>query len=538
MNLGITPFIDRCEELVELLYAQPDRRVLSVKTQEKQIKVSPEMEEVNQSRRAWHFLTLGIPSLFEMLSVFFSGIIHRRTVGASVRAAYKSQPLSSTEAGDLFRFQHFNKFSHNPLKMTEFAKITQCVNRLINQAGEAKKAGDHAELDRVKEQLKPYQAILEKVQGVKVTRKDFDESDWKVMDEICFELACDHFSNLMNIFNSGWMVHSGLQAEIRNRFNVDYNESVLAESLSLSLAYIENIDGKTIALPLFDQETNKYRSVEYAIKKTTIGDGLPCYVLESEDPAASPWYITRGTQVYTNLSESGRECRSGSFESILADSLDPECISRNVVNKSLVKRPIVFENGAWVQKESLSDIFMKWKNEGKKVNLAGHSLGGTIINALAVEFFDQIRTAYTFSAPGVSYETAKRWKEATKGNEAEANFKLINYDYEGDIVPAGGKVLIGTHFAVESLNEWVPDGLHDSHVRSRLNRDFKMYKVDVKSENKKFVRGLCEGLRIITGLFFRVLLWCIDRKAMPDWWSNRKIYREYAAFEREIRVHQ
>lgn len=543
MNLNVTPFIDRYHDLVNLFYHDPAndsselpyQQVVSVKSKEKKPKSAAETEMSNHSRQVWKFLTFGIPSLFEALSLFFSGIVHRKTSGAPIKIGFNAELLSNQEAEELYRFQHYNKFSHKPLKHAEFTKISRCVNRLMIRMEAANAANDKEGLERAKEELKPYQLLLEKVRDSKITRKDFDEDDWKVMDTVNFELATEYFSGLVGLFNSPWMIHSGLQVKVMERFNIDYNESVVAESLSLALAYIENIDGKKISLPLFDYETRQYRPVEYQIKKTTIGDNLPCYVLEAEDPSVTPWFIIRGTQSFTNISKNGNECRTGSLESMLADSLDPECISRNVLNKSLVKRPIVFENGRYVQKESLSDIFMKWKGEGKQVKLAGHSLGGTLVNALSVEFFDQIEKAYAFSAPGVSYETAERWHEVVKENEDQAAQKLINYDYEGDIVPAGGKVLVGSHFAVESLHEWVPEGLHDSHVRSRLNRDFKIYQVDVKAENKKFARGFCEKLRIITGLCFRVLLWCFDRKFLPDWWRNRKIYREYAGIEREIR---
>lgn len=508
--------------------------IISVKPRSQAEILENEIAKDNQRRSFWHFLTLGIPQLIETLSIVFSGIVHRETQGHFYNVTFKAHRLFGQDAMNLHQFQNFNKFGRRPLKQAELNKILQCVNRLINKIDEAKAEGNDALVDQRMEELKPYQQILTKTHDSRITRNDFNENDWKVIDEISFELASEHFSNLSNLFNADWMVRSNLK-EMGAHFGFDYNEATVAESLSLALAYIEKLDGKEIRLPVFDKEAGKYIATAYKIKSAVLGDALPCYILESEKTDVPGWFIIRGTQTYTNISSEGKECRIGSLESMLADSLDPDCISRNVINKSLVKRQLVFENGSYVEKDSLSDIFRRWSEEGKRINLAGHSLGGTIANALTVEFPDQVRQAYSFSSPGVSNEMAQQWKEMIAA-KPEMQSRLLNFDYEGDIVPAGGKVLIGSHLAVQTLGEIGSNSLRDSHVRSRLNRDFQIRKVDTEAENKKFARGICEAIRIIVGTCFRFMLWTFSRQYMPDWWKNRNFYRESAALERHARL--
>lgn len=492
-------------------------------------------EKINRQRSAWHFLTLGIPFLFEALSLFFSGITHRETMDVSLRVRFKYERLPLNKMVDFLKFQEFNETTSKPLNKAATDKAIQKMLRLINRIEAAKMNGSDQEVLDCQYQLNAVGNMLKK-NSVRNTRKDFNEADWKVVDQIDFELAYEYFESLTDLFNSDWMTFSYLQKELSKDLGIDYQESVIAESLALSLAYIEDLEGKTLVLPVWDQTTVQYVSKPFTIKLMTLGDALPCYILENPDPCINPWFIVRGTQPYISVSPNNKEYRSGGLESLLADSLDPECISRNVINKALVSRPIVSQNGFYVQKESLSDVFRNWKQQGKRVNFSGHSLGGTIVNALAVEFYDQIKTAYAFSGAGVSRETADKWDILNQTYPSlSLESKLINFDYEGDIVPSGGRRLIGTHLAIESLVHIGPNGIYDCHVRSHLNHDFKIQKIDVNKETHKWARVFCEYLRIITGKCFRLLLWVFSNKYLPEWWKNRKVYREKADWERSLR---
>jgi len=491
----------------------------------------------NRNRMAWHLLTLGIPLLIQTFSMFFEGLIRREKTELSLRVRFKSPNHSLKQIASLMKLHLFNEIADTALNKAEENKAVQLMNRLINDIEKAKASDNLSDVESYREKLNPIICLLEKCRKLSITRKDFDGENWKALDLIDFELAKEHFEHLHNLFNSFWFLKLGVRTSMKLRFNVDYHEALVAESLSLSLAYIEGLDGKTIEIPVLDQKSRKYQLVPHKIRETRLGDALPCYVLESENNQLPPWFIVRGTQYYTGASADGKEYRTGGLESILADALDHECITRNIINKSLVHRPIVKQDNTYVQRESLSDIFQQWHDKGKKAILCGHSLGGTLVNALAVEFYGDVKTAYAFSAAGVSLETATRWDQLKKEQEGlDGHPKLVNFDYEGDIIPAGGRRLIGMHLAIEPLAQLVSNRIYVCHVRSHLNHDFQIQKVDTVKENRKWARLFCEQLRIITGRCFRLLIALFNGNYLPDWWKNRKIYREYAAFHRLIRL--
>jgi len=486
---------------------------------------------VNQSqteRTAWGFLTLGIPKLIEAFSIFLAGIVHREPQGGSMQVWFTAQHLSQDKYFRLTKFQKIDEQTSLAINPAERAKALQLMYRIIES---------DASSEVKQELLKPFYDLLERNSRQLNGRNHFLESDWKAIDLIDFELMQDGLINLITIFNASWMGLATLQADMQKVFNVDYYEAVIAENLALHLAYIEDLDDKEISVPVMDKKTGQYRLASYVIRYTRIGDALPCYLLESEDRDARPWFIVRGTQPYTGLTKEGHELRVGSLESILADSFDHECISRKVINKALVRRPIVREDGHLVQKESLSDIFHRWREEGKQAKLCGHSLGGTIVNALTVEFYDQIEKTYSFSGAGVSKETAKRWDQLSASDKDKSYYsKLTNFDYEGDFIPSGGKRLIGNHYAMTSLVNERLNSLYDSHVLTHLNRDFEIQRVDISKENHKLSRHFMERVRIIVGKCFRFLLRLFSSKSIPDWWTHSKAYNIRASFERQIRL--
>lgn len=531
---------------------------------------SPGLQEkqadVNRRRKIWTYLTLGIPLLFETISLFYSGVVRREKLSKpSLELSYDFKDLmermkdvaakggawqqESQKISQLIRFNQYNQKFSTSRTQAELVEATQMMGTIINEAEKAREQGDVVKFRERQASLRPFIQFLEKNNHPKMSCKDFDENDWAVMDLVRFEQAKKFFGELSSVFNSDWAFGSRLRNQMQANFNVDYYESVIAENLALTLAYIEGLETKTILLPVYDRKSKKYVSTTFKVKSTRIGDALPCYILESEDHKASPWLIVRGTSQYTGVSKDGKEYRTGGFESVLADTLDHQCIVRNVLNKSLISRPIVREGGRLVQKESIGDIFRNWKTQNKRVCLAGHSLGGAIVNALTVEFYDQVKTGYSFSSPGVSVETAERWEslgEKAKKHDLHKNRKnqiemharkLVNYDYEGDFIPSGGRRLIGNHLAVKSTKHAGVIGLYETHVLSHLNNDCLIQKVDVVKENHKLARYLCEKLRIVVGKCFRFLLGFFNKKYVPDWWKQRHAYRKHAKFERAMRKH-
>lgn len=488
--------------------------------------------------RYWHFLTLGIPKLLEALSLFFDGIVHREKMGHPLPIRFTRGHLCKNEIKMLNKFQSLQEKGKGLLSVHEFHKALALLNELSQACTQAAKNSQHDVVAGLQPKLQALKSLIEKNKNDKLNRAQFSEEDWQTLDVIKYELTKEGFEDLTEIFNSQWFQDYNIQGRIA-KYGVNYNEAVIAEILALSLAYIEGLDGMKIRLPVFDVQQNIYRLVEYEIKKSVLGDALPCYTLESETPHASPWFIIRGTQRYTTMNSQGKEQREGSFESILADVLDHKCVSRHLINKALIRRPIVREKEKLVQRESLGDFFRRCRQQNKTVLLAGHSLGGTLVNALTVEFYNDVQTGYSFSGTGVSSELATQWNAIGRARDIfKGNFqsKLVNFDHEGDIVPAGGRRLIGLHLAIEALAHQGPNGIYQSHVRGHLNRDFQIQKVNLAKENNKPARSFCERIRVIIGACLGFLLTVFSGKYLPDWWKNRKVYQKHAAFYRKIHL--
>lgn len=502
------------------------------------VQASQSTNVANHQRRTWSFLTLGIPAMIEAFSIFLRGITHRDKTGDPLRIRFKTEYIPPDSMDQFKKFQRIYDGVASVMSESERSKAFQIIQKFIN-THEAEGKADIGKDPLLQEKIRPYLELLEKCHRPKATRSHFNAENWKTLDLIDFELLQETFYNLTEVYNSDWMIDSGLQDAMKNDFGFNYYEALIAENLSLYLAYIEGIDQKVIQLPVFDPKIGMFRSVEFMITENVLGDSLPCFILESNDPIATPWFVVRGTQYYTGLASDGKELRKGSLESILADSLDHESITRHVINKALVTHPLVRENGVLVQKESLSDLFRKLKNEGCFINLCGHSLGGTLVNALTVDFYDQVKTAYSFSGSGVSDETAENWEKLIK-SDSSGTFadKLINFDYEGDFVPSGGRKIIGKHYAIMCVVFDRMRSLYESHVTMHLNRDFQIQKVDVIAENRKFSRQFMERVRIIVGKCFGLLLRIFNKTYIPDWWSRRKEYQMHAALERTIRLEQ
>lgn len=493
-------------------------------------------------RSLWQFLSFGVPRLIETLSIFLHGIIHREQTGIALCFKFKDKYLDSERISVLKKFYEFNEVSQTPLNQAQSAKVFQIVNQAITLKEKSLITRNEILLKNSEELISKFIALLHKNAEKKATRKNFNLEDWNALDVVDYKLAKEHFLNLVKVFNSLWFYSLRFQQEMKNHFGVNYCEALIAEGLSLSLSYIQGLDGKKIWLPFKKDDINEpYRAIEYRISETFLGDSLPCYVLESNDPEAHPWFVIRGTQPYIGLSPTGKEYRIGSFESILADAIDPAGIASDVIKKGAVHRPLVKIGDAWVQKESLFDLFKRWKDNNQKVILAGHSLGGYLINNLAVRYYDDIKTAYGFSSAGIDRKIADKWEKFLESRARETGKtveelekKIVNIDYEGDFIPAGGGKLIGLHLAIEPQNIPKDHGWYHSHIKCHLNQNFKISKVDLKKENSKFSRTFCETVRIIIGLLFRVLLNLFSPKSIPDWWINREHYGEQYRIQKRV----
>lgn len=360
-----------------------------------------------------------------------------------------------------------------------------------------------------------YQEFLERATHEHATRLDFIDSDWKILGRICFSLASDYLRNLPHLFNSSLLDNH--QQEMREQFGVNYKEAVIAEVLAKTVAYASGLGGQTIELPV--EKDGSYSLVTYKIQDFRIGDDLPCYVLESDDPEAQPWFVARGT----NLQGYGN--KGMSVESIFADVIDENGLAGDIVIKAMFNECEVKENGCLVRKSTLLSLFENWNEEGKKPNLCGHSLGGYLITDITVRLNPLVEKAYAFSSMGTSYDLEEQWSQIVENDPEQAD-KIVNFACEGDLVPSSGRKLIDLHIAITpNASHPFDDPIH-SHMRMLLNRNFNAQAVDIIVENSKLSRRIAESTRVNFGRLLRGLVTLFKKEALPDWWVSRHVYRQ------------
>jgi len=512
-----------------------------------QLTSSAQIEEANLHRTALNFLTLGIPLLIKAISMIWQGIVHREKTGPIFRARFNKKILNTEDQSQLAKYQRVCELPFRPLKKVEQEKAYQLINQITAACQLSLKEDKFIEAKICENKLKALHTLLEKNGRYKTTRADFDEEDWKILDCINFEILSEQLETVNSVFNADWFKNPQALVSLKTNFGFDYDEAALAEFLSFDLPYIEGLDGKKIMLPIKDKINGGNRLVLYTIKANRLGDALPCYVLESSDPDAHPWLAIRGTQHYTKLSGQGKEMRVASKESVYADFIDEKCLSRRPINQALVTRPIYKEGDKLVQRESLGDIFRRWREEKKTAILCGHSWAATTVNTLSVEFDAQVEHVYGFNPAGGSQETYAAWKLLVQdefGNIPLIDKKRTNFLVEGEPVPASGDQLIGTLLAVTDLESeyrdiaGVPEkqkGFTATHNRRHLRRDFQLQMVDRIKENSKFARVFCERLRGIIGKILKCLSIVFSRDVLPDWHRKHKFFLEVASHYRHIR---
>ncbi len=325
----------------------------------------------------------------------------------------------------------------------------------------------------------------------KATRQDFTPAVWKALDAINFELTQDHLTNLCDLFNGEY--HSKVVSDC-NKHGVDWNESLIAETFAKALAYTQDIDDKSIMVPVKNEGENVYELKEFHITKYTIGEELPCYVLKC--PQQKSWIIPRGTEIMRKKTEEGQELRQGAMESILAD-----CDAKGIGYRALGSE------GGKIQLENILN------NAGEDSIIAGHSLGGLLANEITARYSDRIAKCYGFSAPGISKGT---YKDLQPEQKIFMEGKICNFQAEGDLVPSAGRYVIGKNFAVGSAST---DAIH-SHLQHNLNRPkVQLTLIDNKKESEKLMRKLSETTRMgVGGVVLKVT--AIMGKA-PTWHGHR-----------------
>lgn len=222
----------------------------------------------------------------------FTGAFNRITVGSEVELKLPTHNDKDTQqkidAVTQFNVTPKDPLSPKSLDKEQIAKAKELLNDLTKPLTPA--------------QMNGLESLIKK-EGI--PRIFWSEKDVKALDDVNFALIQDHFINL----------NECLKDFPENMHGIDFQESLIAETLAKSLAYTQVRDGHTIKIPV-RQENETFELKEFEIKSLKMGHALPCYSLTPKnDEKATAWLVVRGTE---NLIGKGRK---GAFESVAADFL-------------------------------------------------------------------------------------------------------------------------------------------------------------------------------------------------------------------------
>jgi hypothetical protein len=420
------------------------------------------------------------------------GMLTRNKMGEEVVSQFFSTDEILQKAESFAQFYVIPKspFEKNPLNPEQLKKARELAARYPNNP--------------------IFQALIAKSMIPNGTRFDYDKDEWEALDSVNFELTQEHFQTLESLLNSPFF--NQISDNMRETFQIDFRESLIAEVLSKSLAYIEGLEGRTILIPTFLNEDPEkpYQMIEYTIQLIKLGDNLPAYILEPRNApkAAKPWLVVRGTDVVPF-----KQVRMASEEAVMADFISNKGISPHVILKSL-SQPVR-------EGQSLTDIFDRW--EDGTVNLAGHSLGGYLVNDIAIRFANKVNHAYGFSAPAVGKKLGRKWRQLLESQQIKKE-QIVNYDIEGDIVASSGRAdgLVGLRIAITLASPPSKDDPLHSHLRHNLNIPFIAQEVDCESEDK-FSRDLLEKILFLSRRIIKLVAYLSQQ--VPDWELNRDRYK-------------
>lgn len=306
-----------------------------------------------------------------------------------------------------------------------------------------------------------------------------------------------NLTDLCSKINSGFaLTTQSLKSPKPPSQNLQYFDIMMAEILSKQLAFTENIDGKTIPLPV--KIGDEYKLVEYSIKQHTFGDSLPYFVLEptpaahAQYPDAKPWVVVRGTHLGDSM---------GAKESVFADVADKKNIDMSASDIRYTEIHQEFER-------------LRATYTGG-IQVSGYSLGGAVAQQWAVEHCDAKDVVIALDPPGVSKKTVAEF-DAMDGGGKPNVFCLCGAN---DVVPKAGEKHLGNVYQYTEGSDKNPLHNHLSmHFFPDVKRQITIQKVSAK-EYSSVSRVLTNSIRN-TGR--RIVNWVLA-KAKPVWTGDAKV---------------
>lgn len=244
---------------------------------------------------------------------------------------------------------------------------------------------------------------------------------------------------MKQIFMHACEIRKQCDPEIEKRLEIFIN------TLASNLPFMDPETGEEFCLP--QRINGQWRDVKYRIRKIDISpkntwwssfiepeDRIYSYVLETQDPEASPYLLLMGTTYFSG---------QGSGFSFLGD-LTP--------GKSVGERHELFRLEKWILKQ-------------RNIKVSGHSQGASQALLIALLYPDQILEVHGLNPAALHQATIKRllpWWRSPRSRNPE----LRVYTQKGDpVFIFGDDFPQGTRFFILDHPQSSKDSLHEAHTR-------------------------------------------------------------------------
>lgn len=457
------------------------------------------------------------------LKYFTPDLLYRAKIGTELKMPFLPKEMMPPHLHSCIdKFHTFNVIPKSPSEKNPLDKgqMEKARELEITEADPAKK--------------RELRSLIRTSLAPGATRENWKIGDWRAFDRIRLALIQEYYKAiLLPLLNSSYF--DEFQCNAQNKFDIDYKESLIAQTLAFSLAYTENIDGEKIEIPVFCPKEGKFHLIEYIIVHHVLGVDQPMYFIQptSMEGEAHPWIVFRGTQTHAATDRHGQSFRAGAMDSLHADLIDPKGIAEGLLIEALVRHQKVKDHQGKSITSNLNDRLDFWKKQGKECMATGHSLGGNLAAQLVIRKPNCIRTAYTFDAPWLSVKLGSKWNKLLAKDEVYEE-QIVNWAIERDLVPGSGYAPAGKYISVTPMK--MAEYPYESnrrdplfwHGQNLLSRHFKAQLVDVEAEKNKRIRSVVEFLRKFFGIQVSRKL-----KNLPDWHLN--CAENYQRFKAMIR---
>lgn len=266
------------------------------------------------------------------------------------------------------------------------------------------------------------------------------------------------------------------------------------------VTYFQENPSVTIPLPVrqgnsvrikscrFDQEIDLFGGVLARIFVPCDGKGSASYLF----PGTSPWLCADGAGVG------------------LLDDFNP--IGPGEFLRSRLKQRLT---------SLLSDHSKKF---GEPPLVVGHSLGGILATAVAVDFPHLVGQAIAFNPCRPSHSVSKAWQSINSegsGPKPLIDTFVSSFAGQGDFVTWVGTRWVGRVYHVKSAKETDFLGRHVLHAGMGEHRDAFMHQMDITSDNEFFMRrtGLLAGIHSMVVLPAAITLFALllIKRALVGW---------------------